>query len=194
MAIRPVGGSSLNLVGWFKFSATSDQYPTITDSFQLRIEVPVTFPRQLPRVFEVGGRIPVGGEYHVNPDGTLCLGSRLRLLWKISQACNLVGFAENCIVPYLYAISHKLIHGGPLPFGELAHGRPGELTDYVALFGLKSTYQAKKALFYLGLKKRIANKMPCPCNCGFRLGGCLFNQKLRGFRRLASRSWFRSIY
>lgn len=193
MALRPAGGSALNLVGTFRFSATSDKYPTITDTFQLRISVPSAFPRELPQVFEAGGRIPKGGDYHVNPDGSLCLGSRLRLLWKVSQAPTLLGYAESCIVPYLFAISHKLTYGGPLPFGELAHGLPGELSDCAEIFRVKSAHQAETVIRYLGIKKRRANKLACPCQCGLRLGKCRFNWRLREFRNMASRSWYRSL-
>lgn len=193
MALRPSGGDALNLVGTFRFSATSDKYPIITDAFQLRISVPSAFPRELPQVFETGGRIPKGGEYHVNPDGSLCLGSRLRLLWKLSKEPSLLRYTENCIVPYLFAVSHKLNYGGPLPFGELAHGLPGELSDCAELFRVKSAKQAETVIRYLGIKKRRANKLKCPCQCGRRLGKCHFNWKLREFRRMASRSWYRSL-
>ncbi len=193
MALRPAGGGALNLVGTLRFSATSDKYPTITDAFQLRISVPPAFPRELPQVFETGGRIPKGGDYHVNPDDSLCLGSRLRLLWKLSKAPSFLGYAENCIVPYLFAVSHKLTHGGPLPFGELAHGQPGELADCAELFSVKSANQVQMVIRYLGMKKRRANKLACPCQCGRRLGKCHFNQRLREFRNIASRNWFRSL-
>lgn len=193
MALRPTGGGALNLVGVFRFSATSGKYPTITDTFQLRISIPPAFPRELPQVYETGGRIPNGGEYHVNPDGSLCLGSRLRLLWKLSKDPDLLGYAENCIVPYLFAVSHKLTYGGPLPFGELAHGQPGELADCAELFRVKSAYQVQMVIRYLGMKKRRANKLACPCQCGRRLGKCHFNHRLREFRNIASRRWFRSL-
>jgi hypothetical protein len=193
MALRPAGGGALNLVGTFRFTATSDRYPTITDAFQLQISIPPAFPRELPQVYETGGRIPKGGEYHVNPDGSLCLGSRLRLLWKLSKDPSLLGYAENCIVPYLFAISHKLTYGGPLPFGELAHGPRGEISDCAELFRVKSAYQVQMVIRYLAMKKRRANKLPCPCLCGRRLGKCQFNHRLRDFRIIASRSWFRSL-
>lgn len=193
MALRPTGGGALNLVGAFRFSATSGKYPTITDTFQLRISIPPAFPRELPQVYETGGRIPNGGEYHVNPDGSLCLGSRLRLLWKLSKNPSLLGYAGNCIVPYLFAVSHKLTYGGPLPFGELAHGQSGELADSAELFGVKSADQVKTVIRYLVMKKRRANKLTCPCQCGRRLGKCHFNHRLREFRNIASRRWFRSL-
>jgi hypothetical protein len=157
----------------------------------LEIEVPPGFPKALPRVTETGGRIPRHGDYHVNSDGTLCLGSPLRLLLKLSNAPTLQGFASSCLVPYLFAMSHKLRNGGPLLFGELAHETPGLIADYLDLFQLRRPEQVTEVLRALGIKKRRANKLPCPCGCGVRLGRCKFNARIRGFRTLANRSWFR---
>lgn len=193
MAVRPDGSRELNIEGQFDFIATSQTHGSITDHYQLQMRFPEIFPRELPLVYELQGRIPRNGDYHVNPNGSLCLGSRLRILWSVARAPTFVGFAEKCLVPYLFAISYKLMHGGGLPFGELAHGLPGELMDYADLLGLKSPDQAKIALGYLGMKKRRANKLLCPCGCRLRLGRCPFNTKLREFRLLAGRTWFRSL-
>lgn len=193
MAMRSVAGMGLVLEGTFEFAASHKDFPRIEDSYELTITVPSCFPRDLPRVTESGRRIPRDGNHHVNPDGTLCLGSRLRLLWVVSKAPTLVGFARNCLVPYLYSISHKLKFGGGFAFSELEHGSPGELKDYADLLGLKTPEQARQALRLLGLKKRHANKVPCPCGCKKRLGRCRFNFKIREFRQLAARSWFKEI-
>ena len=192
MAIRPSAGQNLRLKGQFVFAAHHAKAGDIQEAFALEIIVPIGFPKELPRVTETGGRIPRIGEYQVNPtDNTLCLGSPLSLLLRLSKRPTLEGFAENCLVPYLFAISCKLRNGGPLAFGELAHGRDGILIDYAGLFGLKHTAQVKYALQLLGIKKRRANKLPCPCGCRSRLGRCRFNARLRQFRALASRSWFK---
>jgi hypothetical protein len=193
MSIRPTNGQNLTIEGKFDFTANSKEFRQITDYYELQIVASPLFPREVPIVREIRGRIPKNGTFHVNGDGSLCLGSRIRLLWKLSKAPTLEGFAEKCLVPYLFAISHKFIYGGDLPFGELAHGSPGELMDYVGFFGLKTLDEARRALQYLGMKKRRANKLPCACGCGQRLGKCRFNFKLRKFRQLAERSWFRSI-
>lgn len=193
MAIRPSAGHSLRLKGQFVFAAHHPKEGDIRDSFALEMIVPNGFPKELPRVTETGGRIPRTGEYHVNPmDSTLCLGSPLSLLIKLSKQPTLEGFAGNCLVPYLFAISHKLKNGGPLPFGELAHGVDGLFADYLLLFGLKTRDQLIYAFKLLGMKKRRANKLLCPCGCGIRLGRCKYNFRLREFRKVASRTWFRS--
>src|SRR6267378_5314042 len=178
MGVVPSRQAGLVLKGRFAFHARQqDGARPIEDNYHLRIDIPPGFPRDLPKVTELDLKIPRTAKHHVNWDGTLCLGSPLRILQKLARRATLNGFAEDCIVPYLYAASHRRIHGGELLFSELAHGRDGELADYVDLFSLKNSAQAKQVLLALGTKKRLANKLPCPCGCEKRLGRCVFNRK-----------------
>lgn len=191
MRVRPGVGGGILLHGDFEFAARTEVHGEVRDSFQVRLQIPAAFPRDLPAAYETGRRIPRRGEFHVNSDGSLCLGSRLRLLQKISDHEDLHGYAIDCMEPYFYAVSYKLNNGGPLILGELEHFSPGELDDYMEMFGLTSRQQALKAYQMLQIKKRVANKKSCPCGCGLRLGRCLFNEKITALRKLAARSWFR---
>ncbi|TKS61675.1 MAG: hypothetical protein EWM72_00423 [Nitrospira sp.] len=156
MDVCPVNGVTLHIEGLFDFTAKSTDHDEITDAFRLRILVPDKFPRYIPLVDELDGRIPRWGAYHINPDGSLCLGSRLRLLATLASDPTLIGFAKNCLVPFLFAISRKLQQGGDFAFGELAHGSFGEIADYMNLFGLETVDQVKRTILYLGMKKRRA--------------------------------------
>ncbi|MBU0769681.1 MAG: hypothetical protein KJ687_11390 [Proteobacteria bacterium] len=191
MSLVPSRGSYWVIKGVFSFSAMPKGKRSIVDSYQIKITVPDEFPRAIPTVTETTRKIPRDGMHHVNPDGSLCMGSPLRLLQKISENPNLAGFSENCLVPYLYGVSYKLQTGEEFPFGELPHGENGILEDYLILFGLKTTNQVKQALKLLGIKERIANKQSCPCACGQRLGKCSFRHNLNQYRKLATRPWFR---
>jgi hypothetical protein len=195
MALRPSREAcGIILKGKFAFTAQSLAHGELTDDYELQITAPWDFPQSLPIVSELGHKIPRREGFHINPDDTLCLGSPLRLLLKLSEKPSLIGFADSCLIPYLFAISYKLRHGGKLPFDELAHGVAGLLADYVELFGLKNARQALQALRMLGTKKRRANKIPCPCNCGLRLGKCKFNRTIARFRviRHIGRPFYRS--
>ncbi len=189
MAIRPTTNCGVRLKGQFAFVATHPKAGIVQESFQLQIDIPKAFPKDVPTVMEIGGRIPRNGDYHVNQGGSLCLGSPMGLMMKLLKSPTLIGFAESCIVPYLFAISLKLKSGEPLPFGELDHGIKGILDDYLILFGLKTVEQVRYTIRLLGMKRRLANKLPCPCGCGIRLGQCKFNFKLNEFRAMANRSW-----
>jgi hypothetical protein len=191
MAISPSRGTDMQLKGYFSFSAKLRGATEICDTYHLQISIPQLFPKKIPKVTEIDLKIPRDGEYHINPDNTLCLGSPLRLMYKISERPNLVGFAESCLVPYLYAVSYKL-QSGDFPLGELAHGNQGIVIDYLDLFGLDNSEQVIQTLNLLGMKKRVANKAPCPCGCERRLGKCSFNQKLNKYRNIAKRAWYRA--
>lgn len=190
VSIAPSRGTNLILKGKFDFKANIKDGPEIADSYLPEISVNNSFPQVLPEVKETERKIPRDGKHHVNSDETLCLGSPLRLLQKIHAKRNLTGFAEDCLVPYLYAVSHKIMHGGNFILGELAHGEQGIIHDYQDLLGLTSRSQVAAAITLLGIRKRLANKKPCPCGCGMRLGTCPFRYKLNDFRKMAQRSWF----
>ncbi len=192
MIISPSRSTDMQLKGHFTFSAKPKDGTEICDAYHLHISIPQIFPKRIPKVTEVDLKIPRNGKYHINPDNTLCLGSPLRLKHKISVRSTLVGFSESCLVPYLYAVSHKLLNGGDFLLGELAHGNQGIVIDYFDLFGLKNREQVIQTLELLGMKKRVANKAQCPCGCERRLGKCSFNLKLKKFRNVANRAWYRS--
>ncbi len=193
MTFRPRAGKPPVLRGRFAFTARHPDAGEIEDAFELEIEIPPTFPHEVPFVIEIGGRIPREADHHVNTaDNTLCLGSPLRLRQLVAEDPTLTGFAAKCLVPYLFAQSQKQAGSGKFVFGELDHGLPGMLDDYVSLFGVKEYSQAVEALRLLGMKKRKANKLPCPCGCRQRLGQCRFNTRLAKFRKVATRPWFRA--
>ncbi len=193
MALRPSTGNKLLLRGTFGFTAAHEAAGVIMDRFELSIVIPLATPTEIPTVFETGGRIPKTSEYHVNgSDGSLCLGSPMQLRICLRENRCLVGFAEKCLIPYLYAISYKIFNGGPMLFGELAHGSQGIFQDYARILGVQSHDQVLNSLYLLGMKKRRANKLPCPCRCGKRVGVCRFNQVIAKLREVELRGWYRS--
>lgn len=178
------------VAGFISFEASSPGKPTIADEYRIRLEVPLDPSSALPKAFEEGKRIPTADDHHVNPGGDLCLGSPLRILQTVGPNPTLVAFVEKCVVPFLYAASWRE-HGLPgFPFDELAHGAPGLVADYERLFSVAGSHQVAMALLLLGKRKRVANKMPCPCGCGRRLAKCTTNTRLASFRRLAPRSFY----
>lgn len=190
MSFGPMKGTELLIKGTFKFTANSERNIKIADSYELRILVPEKFPYELPKVTELNNKIPRDFKHHVNPDDTLCVGSPLRIIMKLYKSPSLIRYAEECLIPYLYAVSHKLKYGGEFIFGELDHGEQGIIQDYTDILGLANPQQVTKALILLSIKKKAANKLPCPCECGKRLGSCRFHRKMNEMRKVAPRSFF----
>lgn len=193
ISIRPSNGNFLLLEGDYEFCAEYAEHPRISDNYHLRISIPREFPRQVPTVTEIGGKIPRKADFHVNGDGTLCLGSRIRLMTQLQAEPTVQRFSKNCILPYLYAMSLKLTYGKDFIFGELRHGIHGEIDDYKELLGLKHNDQVVPALLCLLKKKGLANKMSCPCGCQRRLGKCNFNFTVRKLRNVLPKAWLREV-
>jgi len=191
MSLRPRLDNNLRLAGKFAFVARLPNGDTITDYYKLEMNIPSQFPNKLPQIREVRNKIPRDGNHHINPDDTLCLGSPIRILKLMNGEANLTRFSERCLVPFLAVISLKLKKGGGFLFGELAHGTKGLIDDYCELFGVNTKEQVITVLNLLGMKRRVANKKSCPCQCGQRLGKCSFRKKIKQYYSLAPRAWFR---
>lgn len=195
MGVRPTADASLFVEGPFRFRANRDGFGVIEDQYDLAIQVPKDFPAKVPVVFETSQKLEPKEKFHVNADGSLCLGSPLRILLKQQRSPTFEGFVEHCLIPFLYAMSFSLRSGADLPFSELSHGKKGILADYCDLLGLKQITTVAPTLQALGMKKRLANKLKCPCGCGQRTGRCSFNRKIASFRNLGpSRKEFREAY
>lgn len=192
-SIAPSTNEYIVLKGRFTFKRTYMGENEIEDSYNIAIQVHNNFPRTIPKAEDIEGRIPRDGHYHVNPDGSFCLGSPLRLLLVLSQNPSLIDFMELLLVPYLYAVSYKLKNGGEFIFGELKHGLDGELSDYENLFQVHGKSAVKNTLIALSTKKRIANKKICPCSCGYRLGVCAFHHRLNPFRKITTKKNYKEI-
>lgn len=187
-SVRPSPTGAVVLAGHLDFMAVHEEIGQISDSFHIEICVPNLFPLVPPNVRELAGRIPK--TFHKLDDGSLCLGSPFRIRSVLGKAKTLKEFVEQCLVPYVagYTYFEKT---GRMPFGELDHGPKGLLDDFRKATGARSDSECIQFLHLLGLKKRIANKKPCPCKSGVRLGRC-HGPALNKLRSRASRSWFRA--
>lgn len=176
----------LRITGTLNVNAIDDRgIERVEDTFSVAIDVPDGFPTELPRVQECADRIPA--DYHTHSDGTLCLGSHIRLRLILAEQPTLPGFVHNCLVPYLFRfVLKKRGH----EIDELDHGVRGLLDDYRKLVSAESDDICIALLSLLGVRKRIANKRPCPCGSGFRVGRC-HHKDLNRLRPLASRKWYR---
>ena len=168
LAIQPSENGHVSIAGNFWFCARAKGVE-LQDSYRIEMAIPRGFPQILPQVKEVGGRIP--SDFHHYPDGGLCLGSPIRLALIVGKDGTLSRFAEQCLMPYLFACSYKERYG-TLPFGELEHGQAGIMDDLLSLLNIGNERLALQLLQLAGIQRRKANKQPCPCSSGLRVGRC----------------------
>jgi hypothetical protein len=190
LELRPIWNGFVRIEGTLLFSADANGLERINDSYEICLWVPLEFPRRIPFVKETGGRIPK--DFHKMTDGSLCLGSPSRQKLALGRDPTLPGFVRLCVIPYFYGFSFREKHKS-LPFGDLKHGSQGLRQDFAEIFGIKDGKAAIQMVKLAGMKKRIANKRPCPCGSGRRLGKC-HNLKVNGLRRQLGRIWCHAQY
>ncbi len=179
--------SELRLEGRIECRVSGFGHENIPIEYKVRILVPKGFPRAIPTVFEIGGKI--APDYHKLENGSLCLGAPIILKSLLLQHPTLVGFINYQLIPYLFN-HHVYVKTGSCPVGELPHGTSGLIEDYARILNVSSTNECIAMLRLLGTKKRLANKQACPCRSGRRVGRC-HNNILNPMRRLLGRREFK---
>jgi hypothetical protein len=169
LGLVPSDSDDAILEGELRCNCVGPDSFTIDETYSVRMELPRTFPRALPRVFETTGRVPQS--FHHNGDKTLCLGSPIAIRFELQDTPTIRQFIDRVVIPYFYSHAYFVTFGRP-PFGELRHGAPGLEDDIRRLFHLPRGTDAEEFLRLASLKRRHANKHSCPCGSGFRLGRC----------------------
>lgn len=195
MSLHPfLKGEPYRITGKFLFTAETNTYGKIFDSYELEILIPLDYPRSLPKVFSLDNKIERKDENHVNPgDKSFCLASDLRLREFLFFNSNLNDYFKVFLVPFLYSHSIKKQKGGSLIFGELPHDIPGLIEDYKNMFGLEKEEEVKQFLEILYLKKKIANKIQCPFGCNKPLSKCSHRKIINKYRKIVPRHYYKGI-
>ncbi len=189
LRLQPTKRDETIIAGSLEFSAQTRGQELISDRYEISISVPSDYPRTIPSVRETAMRIP--RDFHKLDSGHLCLGSPTRLRLILAETRSLLSFVERCVIPYLYGYS-MVESGGALPFGELSHGPRGLRDDLASMLGIDDEVVLLGFVRLLAKKKREANKLPCPCGSGMRLGRC-HNRRLNTLRQKLGRKWFSSL-
>lgn len=190
LRIEPSSDSTLLLKGSIAFRVIGPAGAVVEDSYQVELQISPQFPAIVPIAYESDGRIP--RDYHKLVGNSLCLGAPTALRIRLALSPSLVTFVDEFLIPYLAGHSH-FSRTGTMLFGELSHGDQG-IREYLAeLFHSRSSTRAEEFVRLASLKKRNANKLPCPCGSGRRLGKC-HNRIVNAHRRTLGRTWFVAEY
>ena len=182
MSLRPYIEDKIHIQGELEIQAKYNNSPVINDSYDIQLLIPEDFPKNIPLAREQSGKITEKiANGHFIGDKYLCLGSPDRIKKIINKNPTISYFVEKCVIPYLYAISLRNKYGGDLIFGELSHGLKGLIEDYLELY---EDSQIIKAHYLVNKKRRVANKITCPCGCGKRLGKCKLHNKVNELRKI----------
>lgn len=171
--------------GTLSFSAEYDGQ-RIKDSFSIKMIVPSNYPENLPVVWETGDRI--SQDFHSYSNKSLCLGFPNAVREVFLNKPSLLGFVENCLIPYLFAFSYFDKYK-KMPFGELSHGGKGVLEYYQEYFQVDEPEKIKIFLQLL-VEDSYRGHLSCPCGSKKRLRNC-HGQKLIRIKNVRTCSEFK---
>lgn len=143
---------------------------SVLDTFLIRIQIPPSYPRDLPVVWEVGGRIPCLRDRHIESDGKACILLPDERWRTFPVGASFTAYLRGPLHSFfLSQVAFELT--GEWPFGEWGHGGHGIEQFYQETLGTHDLLTI--ALFLESLSKgRFDPFRSCPCGSGVRLGAC----------------------
>lgn len=143
------------------------------DRFYIEVTIPAEFPRKIPVVRELAGRVPRSPDWHTFDAGTLCVIVPEEWLANPDSG-SILAFLDGPVRNYF--IGHALAEcGRQRPMGERPHGRAGLLEAYGELIGISDAAAIEKCLSYLA-RDRVKGHWDCYCGSGKRLRHCHMTQ------------------
>jgi hypothetical protein len=165
--------------GSLPFEAASDGLPTITDSFDIRLAIPGDYPKTLPNVSDVGGKIAATYD-HLYTNKSFCLGVPVEERRIFLEQPSLLGFVNRLVVPYLYSYCYWKQHA-KYPFGDQLHGNAGIVRHYLDTLKVTDEFAVLAVVSFL-LEHGYRGHHACPCGSGKIVRKC-HGDALREFQR-----------
>lgn len=139
-------------------------------AFDIEIILPDDYPNSLPEVKELGGKIPISDERHINYDGTCCLTVPAKMHQDLGKDYSIIDFIEKFVMPFFANQVYYEIHG-VWANGDYSHGRQGIFEFYTELLQIKNV-KSVTDLMKIAFQPFPKLSQKCPCGSGKRLQKC----------------------
>lgn len=160
--------NQITISGFINFNRV-DAGTHIIDKYNVKISIPSSYPRDLPSIEELGGKIKYSYQ-HVNPDKTLCLATKLDMIIDLGPNFKLIDWIEKFVIPFLFTYSYFTKYNVVLN-SERSHGSKGILESYMDYFKVNTLEKAFKILKYISTNHYRQNDL-CPCGSGKKIKKC----------------------
>jgi hypothetical protein len=140
------------------------------ETFTIEVAVPDAYPREIPVVTEVNGRIPPIEDRHINGRGGSCC---IELPFEFHRRHPQLSVSDYLLGPVrsFFLAQLHFEQFGTWPAGDRGHGFDGVREAMLELFGLDDAELLIK-LLPAARNWRKRKRDPCPCGSAARLFAC----------------------
>ena len=142
--------------------------------YQVYILFPSTFPKKYPIVCETGGTIPRNEDYHINSDGTCCIG--VPETWGITAKKDPIQYYFDVPFRNFFLSQHQKALTDEWPFDVEKHGKEGIINAFAELLSCKEDEKKIRSLLRMLSKGKIKGKWLCYCDSGRIIKECCIAQ------------------
>lgn len=147
-----------------------DDTGNIADSFSIEIHATAKFPYRYPKVYEVGGDIPMEADWHKYNDNSCCLTVEQEELIDCHYGITLIYFIERVVIPYFANQIYRKTTGHYL--NEYPHGIDGVRLFYSNLFESDDKNLWKTCVINCFTKGKFERNHKCYCGSGRKFKTC----------------------
>lgn len=141
------------------------------DNFLIEIIFPRDYPKNIPIVREIEGKLPKIADRHFTNRETACLFFRDARHEYLPLEATFEYFMERIVINFfVWQIDYDATNGNPSMKG-MAHNTAGVLEYYFRVTGIAKVSVVKKFLQYL-CSKKIRPTWQCYCKSGKKLRDC----------------------
>lgn len=157
---------------------------TNSDSYVLRIDI-TPYPRFLPNVYEINGRIPNKPHRHIYTDtGSCCFTTRAKaqILLK-TRISTLVLFISDIVIPYLQNNSYYEINN-EYKTDEYSHNSEGVIEGYRDILQINNDLKIAQVIARRIDGEKLRIQQQCYCGSGKSLKKCAYGLHDKCYRNL----------
>lgn len=144
----------------------------VLDIYQIEVIFPKSYPRDIPILIEIGGRIPRNADRHINDkNGICCIGPRLEQRQKWLKDPRICVYITDFVIPFLANQSYYE-RMGDWKNGQYDHRAKGILTYYAEAFSITDRGLLELILGQLASNQRCGRNDPCICGSGKKAKKC----------------------
>lgn len=140
-------------------------------TFSVKITFPSQYPKVPPIIYETGGELRKNPSWHINKDGSCCVGPTTKVIRKLEYNITWKRWLDLVVMPYMLDQVHKKEKGHYVG-KEHEHFGKGLLDDYREWWRLESDQEVIEMLYKIIKRKKYGRNAPCYCGSGDKHKRC----------------------